>query len=163
MRKIQPPALRPQHNGWTTDRQQRFVDHLVMHGSVTAAAQAAGMTRQSAYWFRRQPAGAAFAAQWDGAVDDSGRLIEDLALERLLDGEQEVIERDGVIVEVRRRPCSVHLLLYHLKRVQDRSQTGGGTRWSKSGLWQNPIDSEKLSKLRAELRELAGLTPGEEL
>ena len=36
-----PPTLRPQHNGWTPARQQRFLDHLAATANVTAAAKAA--------------------------------------------------------------------------------------------------------------------------
>jgi hypothetical protein len=148
-----PPALRHQHNGWTPERQQRFLDQLALTGSVAAAARAAGMARQSAYWLRRQPAGAAFARAWDAAVADAGRQIEDLAMDRLLDGEEEVIERDGVVVAVRRRPCDVRLLLYHLKRLQD------GRRGA--GVYTGP-DASDVSKLRDEIRRLAGV-PAEDV
>ncbi|WP_310474013.1 hypothetical protein [Sandarakinorhabdus sp.] len=116
----QPPARQPQHNGWTPERQQRFLDHLADVGSVAAAARAVGMTRQSAYWVRRQPWAAAFASSWDAALAGAGGWIEQLVMDRIVDGEEEVIEREGCIVEVRRRPCDVRLLLFHLKRQEDR-------------------------------------------
>ena len=114
------PALNPQHNGWSAARQQRFLDHLADVGSVAAAARAVEMTRQSAYWVRRQPWAADFAQRWDAALAEAGGRIEQLALDRLVDGEEEVIEREGCIVEVRRRPCDVRLLLFHLKRLEDQ-------------------------------------------
>jgi hypothetical protein len=148
MRKTQPPALRPQHNGWTQTRQTRFLDHLAANGSVTAAAKAAGMTRQSAYWLRRQLHSDAFAQAWDNALADRDRWIEDMALDRVLEGEEEVIERDGQTVAVRRRPCDVRLLLFHLKRLERRvAQTNSPVRY----------ESSKAAELRAELRALAGL------
>ena len=78
--------LRHQHNGWTQERQRRFLEHLALHGSVSAAARWVGMTRQSAYLFRRQPHGSAFAAAWDAALADTGQVFEDMALDRLLEG-----------------------------------------------------------------------------
>ncbi len=151
-----PPApktsLRPQHNGWSPERQQRFLDHLALHGNVSAAARSAGMTKQSAYWLRRQAHSVDFAAAWDAALADRGRLIEDLAMDRLLDGEEEVIEREGVVVAVRRRPADVRLLLYHLKRL-DRQRTDALKP-------RIPPDSASVAKLRAELRALAAMPQG---
>lgn len=141
------PALRAQHNGWTLERQQRFLDQLALTGSVTAAARAAGMSRQAAYWLRRQRAGRRFAQGWDAAVADAGRQIEDLAMDRLFEGEEEVIERDGVVVAVRRRPCDVRLLLFHLKRMERRQAEAAATRI--------PPESSHVSKVREELRQLA--------
>jgi hypothetical protein len=141
------PALRYQHNGWTPARQKRFLDHLALHGNVSAAARAAEMTKQSAYWLRRQPYSVDFAAAWDAALADTGRWIEDIAMDRLLDGEEDVIERDGVVVAVRRRPVDVRLLIFQLKRL-DRRKTEAVQR-------RIPPDSESVAKLRAELRALA--------
>jgi hypothetical protein len=157
--------LRHQHNGWTPERQQRFLDHLALHGSVSAAARATGMTKQSAYWLRRQPHAADFARAWDAALADSGRWLEDMAMDRLLDGEEEVIERDGVIVEVRRRPGDVRLLLFHLKRLEDGRRARANMmaavtlqrmvrRDGAADAGSNWPDAEKVEKLRAELQAM---------
>lgn len=150
-----PPApqsfLRPQHNGWTAERQRRFLTHLATHGSVSAAARSVGMTRQSAYWLRRQPHSEAFAGAWDAALADRGQWIEDLALDRLLDGEEEVIEREGVVVAVRRRPADVRLLLFHLKRQERQKQK------NEANQRRALPESSQVSKLRAELRALAAM------
>jgi hypothetical protein len=141
------PALRHQHNGWTPERQQRFLHHLAVHASVAEAARHVGMSRQSAYWLRRQPVGAEFGAAWDAALADRDRMIDDMAMDRLLDGEEEVIERDGAVIAVRRRPADIRLLLFHLKRLE-RQKIEASQR-------QNPPDSSHVAKLRAELRALA--------
>ena len=146
-----PTTLRHQHNGWTQERQQRFLTHLAMHGSVTAAARVVGMSRQSAYWLKRQPHSADFARAWEEALADRGQSIEDLALDRILDGEEEVIERDGVAV--RRRPADVRLLIFHLKRLErEKLKVLENQR-------RTPPDSSTVAKLRAEIRALAGLPP----
>ena len=141
-----PPALRLQHNGWSPERQQHFLDHLARHGNVVAAARHVGMSPQSAYWLRRQPHSVDFARAWDAALADTGRWIEDLALDRLQNGEAEVIERDGVVVGVRRRPADVRLLLFHLKRQERRAVEAAARR--------TPVDSESVARVRAELRQL---------
>jgi hypothetical protein len=160
-----PPTLRPQHNGWTPQRQQQFLDHLALHGSVSAAARSAGMTKQSAYWLRRQSHSADFARAWDAALADSGRWLEDMAMDRLIDGEEEVIERDGVVVEVRRRPGDVRLLLFHLKRLEDGRRARANMaaavtlqrlarRDGAADAGSNWPDAEKVEKLRAELQAM---------
>jgi len=164
------PAVRPQHNGWTQERQQQFLDHLAQMGSVSAAARAAGMTRQSAYWLRRQPAGVDFARAWDASLADAGQQIEDLAMDRLFEGEEEVIERDGVVVEVRRRPCDVRLIMFQLKRQDDRRRAAEALQMAVlmrrlehrdaaagRGLPVSaPPDPSKVSKVREELQRMAG-------
>lgn len=143
---IMIPALRPLHNGWTPERQQRFLDHLATNGSVTRAAKAVGMTRQSAYWLRRQIHAQDFARAWDTALEDRDRWIEDLVTDRMLDGEEEVIERDGETVVVRRRPCDVRLLLFHMRRLERQA--------SQAEKQKNWYESSKVSKLREELQSL---------
>ncbi|MBU6165131.1 MAG: hypothetical protein KGQ52_03250 [Alphaproteobacteria bacterium] len=146
MNQAPTALLRQQHNGWTPERQQRFLAHLEVHGSVAAAARHVGLSRQSAYWLRRQPVGAAFGAAWDAALADRDRLIDDMAMDRLIDGEEEVILRDGEVIAVRRRPADVRLLLFQLKRVEERKIVELQR--------QNPVDSTIVSKLRAELRAI---------
>lgn len=143
----QTPTLRHQHNGWTPVRQQQFLAHLASHGSVAAAVRHVGMSKQSAYWLRRQPHSQDFAKAWDAALADRDRWIDDLAMDRLLDGEEEVIERDGEVIAVRRRPADVRLLLFHLKRAE-RQKIEASQR-------QIPPDSSQVAKLRAELQALA--------
>jgi hypothetical protein len=55
-------------DGWTAERQLRFLDALGRTRSVTRAARAAGMSRESAYRLRRRREAALFAAAWDQAL-----------------------------------------------------------------------------------------------
>ncbi len=76
----QPESLKPRHavgsassrrcrsDGWTTERQLRFLDVLARTRSVSAAARAAGMSRESAYRLRARDPHGLFAAAWDRAV-----------------------------------------------------------------------------------------------
>ena len=55
-------------DGWTPARQLRFLDALARTRSVTRAARAAGMSRESAYRLRARDPGGLFAAAWDRAL-----------------------------------------------------------------------------------------------
>ena len=64
-RQVSPKTRR---DGWTIQRQLRFLDMLARTRSVTRAAAAVGLSRKSAYRLRARADGALFAAQWDRAM-----------------------------------------------------------------------------------------------
>lgn len=64
--RIRPYA--PNRNGWTPDRRAAFIAALRVHRSVTAAVAAVAMTREAAYWLRRQPEAAEFRDQWEATL-----------------------------------------------------------------------------------------------
>jgi hypothetical protein len=66
------PTRRIRRDGWTTDRQVKFILALNKTRSVTRAAAAAGMSRESAYRLRDRPGRADFARAWDQAVARKG-------------------------------------------------------------------------------------------
>lgn len=59
---------RCRRDGWTAERQLRFLDALGRTRSVTRAARAAEMSRESAYRLRNRAGNALFAAAWDKAL-----------------------------------------------------------------------------------------------
>ena len=88
----------PRLDGWTEEKQRRFIETLADTGLVNAAAKAVGMSRESAYRLRRAGHGAAFARAWDAARHHAGGLIEDIAFERAIEGvEQEVYNDCGEV------------------------------------------------------------------
>jgi hypothetical protein len=111
------PARQTRSDGWTRERQRVFLAALADCGSVAEAARAAQMTRQSAYALRRHPDARGFRAAWDEALVDAWRRVAETALERVINGETEVIERDGEEI-VRRRPCAPHLVVHMLDRAE---------------------------------------------
>jgi len=52
-------------DGWTPERQLRFLDALASTRSIAKAAACAGMSRESAYRLRERRDGALFALLWD--------------------------------------------------------------------------------------------------
>lgn len=66
MGRTRIPRIRT--DGWTPERQLRFLDALTRTRSITKAAAAAGMSRESAYRLRARPEGTLFGALWDRAL-----------------------------------------------------------------------------------------------
>ena len=78
------PAIR--HDGWTVDRQTRFLTALAACGCVREACAAAGMSFGSAYKLRSRPSALAFRQAWDAALDCAMSRLESAALSRAIDG-----------------------------------------------------------------------------
>jgi hypothetical protein len=55
-------------DGWTAERQLRFLDALSRTRSVAGAAASAGMSREGAYRLRNRTEGGLFALLWDCAL-----------------------------------------------------------------------------------------------
>jgi hypothetical protein len=76
----------PPTKGWTPARQIRFLGALAATRSVTKAAAAAGMSRESAHRLRNRSEGALFASIWDLAVARPVMGISEGHSDRLGDG-----------------------------------------------------------------------------
>jgi hypothetical protein len=79
------------------------------------------MSTRSAQRLRRHPLAGDFRAAWDAALAQVWAGLEQVALDRAINGEKETIERDGFLVVELRRPCSDRLLL-HLRNARERAQ-----------------------------------------
>lgn len=113
-----PVRRRPRLDGWTEEKQRRFIEVLADTGQVRLAAKAVGMSRESAYRLRRSAHGAAFARAWDAARHHAGSLIEDVAFERALEGvDQEVFDASGDVVGAK-RVYSDRLLTFLLRHLK---------------------------------------------
>jgi len=68
------------------DRQKkRFIAALTAQGTVFHAAQAAGISRQTAYrWQRDDPE---FADQWDEAIENAVDVVESVIYQKALSGD----------------------------------------------------------------------------
>jgi hypothetical protein len=82
------PARRARRDGWGAARQRAFIAVLAETRSVTRAARAVGISRQSAYRLRGEPSGAGFAREWDRVMAFvPGPMGQPGALYRILDGD----------------------------------------------------------------------------
>jgi hypothetical protein len=113
-----PVRRRPRTDGWTEEKQRRFIEHLADTGLVSAAAKAVGMSRESAARLKRSPHGAAFARAWDAARHHAGGTVEDIAFERAIEGvEHNIYDEHGEVVCTKRvhNDRLLMFLLRHLK------------------------------------------------
>jgi len=113
-----PVRRRPRYDGWTEEKQRRFIEVLADTGLVSAAAKAVGMSRESAYRLRRSAHGAAFARAWDAARHHAGALVEDIAFERAFEGvEHNVYDENGEVV-CTKRVYNDRLLMFLLRHLK---------------------------------------------
>jgi hypothetical protein len=68
--RFTPARLKARHDGWTPERQVRFIEALAQTRSVTRACRAVGMTSASAYKLRGHAEAAEFALAWRRALAD---------------------------------------------------------------------------------------------
>ena len=134
-----PVPLRARADGWTPERQARFIGLLAETGSVVEAARAVGMSRESAWRLRRRAGAASFAHAWDAVaallrgkshrdVNFPKRKITPCELAELADeGPFHLTLRRGRFVRAQRKP-SVSALLRHLRRL-DALAVRHGWEW----------------------------------
>ncbi|MEZ0242150.1 MAG: hypothetical protein ACAH11_02160, partial [Sphingomonas sp.] len=97
-----PVRRKARLDGWTEEKQRRFIETLADTGLVNVAARAVGMSREGAYALRRAEHGAAFARAWDTARSHAGGLVEDILFERAIEGtEEEVLGGHGEVTATR--------------------------------------------------------------
>lgn len=83
---IPVPTRSSRHDGWSADRQRRFIAALAAMGSVAHAARAVGMGVTSAYNLRRRAGAESFAAAWDAALMEGRDRAFGRAMERAQHG-----------------------------------------------------------------------------
>jgi hypothetical protein len=120
-----PVRRRPRYDGWTEEKQRRFIEVLADTGLVGAAAKAVGMSREGANRLRRSPHGAAFARAWDAARHHAGGVVEDVAFERALEGvEHNVYDEWGEVV-CTKRVYNDRLLMFLLRHLKPERYGAG--------------------------------------
>ena len=98
-----PVPGRQRHDGWTPDRQRRFVAALALTGTVARAAHAVGMSGASAYNLRRRPQAESFAGAWDAALQQGRDRAFDIAMDRAINGVTTPLYYRGRFVRTRHR------------------------------------------------------------
>ena len=108
------PRKCKRHDGWTADRQRRFIEALADLGSVRAAAHAVNMAPEGAYQLRRLPEAESFRAAWEDALALGVQRLEDVAMERALNGVEVPVYHFGEVVGAR-RVYNDRLLMFMLR------------------------------------------------
>ena len=139
------PRLRARHDGWTPERQTGFIEKLADYGSVRAAANAVGMTPESAYYLRRQPEADGFARAWQAALDLGIAKVEDTAMERALNGVQVPVYAYGKIIGTR-TVYNDRLLMFMLRNRAPKRFAAHGA----GGL--NAVDRQMLARMKKDWR-----------
>ena len=140
------PRQCARHDGWTQDRQRRFIEALADTGSVHAACKAVNMSTVGAYHLRRQPGAESFRAAWQAAIDLGVQRIEDVAMDRALNGVDVPVYSYGKLVGTR-TTYNDRLLMFMLRnRAPDRFAEGRA-----KGL--NAVGQMELKRLKKQWRE----------
>lgn len=141
------PRRCQRHDGWTPERQRGFIEALADTGSVEAAARTVNMSSVGAYHLRRQPGAESFRAAWEAALQLGVQRIEDVVMDRALNGVEEPLYSYGKLVGTRTR-YNDRLLMFILRnRAPERFAAGGGPK----GL--NAVSQMQLDKLKKEWRK----------
>lgn len=83
---FEPVQLRPRHDGWTAERQIRFIEALAASGCVAEACRHVGMSETSARALYNRHCGAAFRHAWDAALDCGMPRLEEAVMSRSIKG-----------------------------------------------------------------------------
>ena len=140
------PRLRDRSNGWKPHVQQAFIEALADTGSVAAACRKVNRATVGAYLLRRQPGAEEFAAAWEAALDFGMKRVEDVAMDRALNGVEVPVYSYGQLVGTR-ISYNDRLLMFMLRnRAPARFAEGR----SKS---MNAVDKMELTRLRTKWRK----------
>jgi hypothetical protein len=96
-----PPPRRHRRDGLTLERQQQFIERYRETGSITDAARLVGISRTAVYNLYNSADGAAFRAALDEAFRDIDLLLESTAVDRAVNGQEEIVYHKGRRVGVR--------------------------------------------------------------
>ena len=146
------PAFTPvprkcnRHDGWTPERQQLFMEALADYGSVRAAANSVGMTPESAYLLRRHPEAQSFRKAWEAALDLGMKRVEDVAMDRALNGVDVPVYSYGKLVGTR-TTYNDRLLMFMLRNRAPKRFAADGAK----GL--SALDKSTLSRMKKQWRK----------
>lgn len=145
-----PVRRRPRSDGWTEEKQRRFIEVLADTGLVSAAAKAVGMSREGANRLRRSPHGAAFARAWDAARLHAGGVVEDIAFERAFEGVEHNVYNEWGEVVCTKRVYNDRLLMFLLRHLKpERYGRGAAAPAAQPGEEAPPPDMDVEASLRA--------------
>ncbi len=142
------PRQRMRRGGWSAARQREFIEHLAETGSVRAACRRMGVGERPVYTLRNHPEGESFRKAWEAALDMGIQRIEDVAMDRALNGVETPIFYHGEEVG-RRRVYNDRLLMFLLNNRAPQRFAAGGVARSRDTVSQAELARLK-KKWRAE-------------
>ena len=112
---------------WTPQCQRAFLEALAFGGSVLRAAKAVCKSPRSAYNLRFRRDGAAFALGWDAAILVSRYALQDMLMDRAVNGYEEILTKqdDGTTLRGRFDNRLSKSLLDRLDRLADAQAVRG--------------------------------------
>lgn len=140
------------HDGWTEERQRRFIEALSVTGSVKAAAHRVNMTPEGAYLLRRHPEAESFRKAWEAALSLGVQQLEDIALERALHGTEVPVYSYGKLVGSRIKHND-RLLMFMLKNRAPTRFNAAGQVTERRTTIGNPGYATELSRLKKQWRK----------
>ena len=93
---------KPGHNHWTREKMVTFLRELAACQSVSRAAKAVGMSRQSAYRLRARMQGTPFALGWEVALEAGLHQLAHAVMDRAVNGVEVPQYYHGELVGTRR-------------------------------------------------------------
>ncbi len=153
------PRQAQRQDGWTPERQRAFIEALADTGSVSAACKIVAMSTHGVYHLRRSEGAEEFREAWQKALDLGVQRIEDVAMDRALNGVDEPLYSYGKLIGTRKR-YNDRLLMFMLRnRSPERFAEGRAKGLGAIG----KMEVERLKKeWRAEWEaEQNGVTPQE--
>ena len=137
------PREKDRANGWKPEVQRAFIEALAETGSVRAACRRVARADHGAYLLRRHPQAAAFRAAWDAALDIGMRRIEDVAMDRALNGVEVPVYSYGKLVGAR-TVYNDRLVMFMLRNRAPERFAGGRAKA------MSAADKDTLRKLKAQ-------------
>lgn len=119
---------RSRHDGWTPDRQSKFIDTLCRTGCVRDACRAVGISSTSAYRIRRRLP--EFAESWALALKRARISLEEVAWRRAVEGVDEDVYYAGKIIGTRKKYAHDILRLLILRGDNGNTNRAANGRFS---------------------------------
>lgn len=95
---------RSRHDGWTPERQMRFIEVLSVTGQVSTACRAVGISRKSAYKLLERPGAEGFARAWWVALKTGRQRMLDQLMAQAINGVTTIMVKAGGAVEIGHGP-----------------------------------------------------------
>jgi len=148
------------HRGWKRDgftpaKKSKAIEALGKYGNVKDACRVAGVSDTTFYrHYNKDPD---FAKQCELVRAMAARPLETLAWQRAVEGAEEILIRNGEIVQIRRKPSDAMMRL--LLQASDPKKYG---RLSRGGASRRQIERKLRKRIEAEVRaEIAEQSSGD--